>query len=45
MNDYDVDMMPDFTWKDILVMVVTVAAAVVGAVILVACGRSGTCHG
>lgn len=35
MNDYDVDMMPDFTWKDILVMVVTVAAAVAGAVALI----------
>ncbi len=40
MNDYDVDLMPELTWKDLLVIAATVAAAVAGAVILVLRGRT-----
>jgi hypothetical protein len=35
MNDYDVELAPEFTWRDLLVIAATVAAAVAGAVILI----------
>lgn len=35
MNDYDTDLMPALTWRDLLVIAATVAVAVVGAVILI----------